>query len=415
MGAAHDDRRGAGGINAPARLCWVVPDDRGGGVVSVAEACCRQAVARGHDATLLLLLAPTGHVAEYASFTIDTLDARPPYRDAPERLMRWLDAHPQDVLLFNGCDHFDAMLPFVPPATRTVYCVHDTAPRYYKAAMARQDGIDAFLAVSENVARAIRPHLTDPAKLFMVHNGTVLPVSLDDVVASPRADDLVFMGGDNPAKGADDVVRLWGELQGRGFGGTLHWFGGVGAAFADRVRQAPGADRIILYGRRPRSEIFAVALRCKVLLMLSRADSFGMVTVEGMGTGCLPVAWDIATGTTEIVDPAYRHFAKLGDFRALAACVEAALATHAALFADATADIIARFSETAMGHRYEAFFDAILARPPVRRARAGERPPPYAPPRRYFQYLPSPVRAAIARITGKWPALGYAVRNLRGL
>ncbi len=402
-------------IAASLRLCWIVPDDLGGGVVSMAEACCRQAVARGHDATLLLLIAPTGHAAEYASFTLDSLDARPPYHDAPQRLMQWLRDNPQDVILFNGCDHFDAMLPFVPQETRTVYCVHDTAPRYYGAAMTHQDSIDAFLAVSDNVARTIRPHLTDPSKLHRVYNGTVLPLPLAEVLASPRDDDLIFMGGDSLIKGAEDVLKLWNTLQNRGFAGELHWFGGVSDAFAERVRRMSGAERIHLHGRRPRSEIFAVALRCKVLLMLSRADSFGMVTIEAMGTGCLPVAWDIETGTPEIVDPQFRHFAALGNFRDLADCVEAALAAHSAQVADATKSVLDRFSEDAMGERYQAFFDLLLVRPPVQRSLAGKNPPPYVPPRRYFQYLPAPVRTAVARIAGKWPALGYAVRNLRGL
>ena len=364
---------------------------------------------------MLLLIAPTGHAAEHPSVTLDSLDAQPPYRDVPERLMRWLTENPQDVVLFNGCDHFDATLPFLPEQTRSVYCVHDTAPRYYRAAVKYQDSIDAFLAVSENVAGTIRPHLADPNKLHKVYNGTVLPIPFADVIASPRENDLIFMGGDSLIKGAEDVLKLWGVLQSRGFAGGLHWFGSVDEAFAERIRQIDGADRIHLHGRRRRSEIFAIALHCKVLLMLSRADSFGMVTIEAMGTGCLPVAWDIATGTPEIVDPPYRHFAALGDFCAVADCVEAALSAHATLFAEATKSVIDRFSEEAMGERYQAFFDTLLARPAVRRPLAGQSPPPYVPPRRYFQYLPAPVRAAVTRITGRWPALGYAVRNLRGL
>lgn len=402
-------------MSSPVRLCWIVPDDLGGGAVSVAEACCRQAVARGHQATLLLLIAPTGHAAEYASFTLDSLYAEPPYQDAPERLVRWLRDHPQDVVLLNGCEHFDETLPFIPQETRTVYCFHDTAPRYYKAAMAHQDSVDAFLAVSQNVARTVGPHLVDQSKLSMIHNGTVLPAPLADVLASSRADDLIFMGGDNPVKGADDALTLWSELQARGFAGTLHWLGGVKPDFAERVRRTVGAARIILHGRQPRSALFAVALRCKVLLMLSRIEPFGMVTIEAMGMGCLPVAWDIESGTTEIVEPAYRHFAALGDFKELATCVQAAIADHDAMFGDATRSVIDRFSEDAMGQRYEAFVDTVLARPPVHRPLAGQAPPAYAPPRRYFQYLPAPVRAAISRFAGRWPALGYAVRNLRGL
>lgn len=402
-------------MTTPLRVCWIVPDDHGGGVVSVAEACCRQASARGMAATLLLLHRPTGHVAEYASFAIDSLNAAPPFAEAPRQLLAWLRDHPQDVVLFNACGEVDDVPPFIPQDVRSVYCIHDTARRYCAPAIRHQDSLDAIVAVSEAVGRLVRPHVARPERMRVLHNGTILPIPIAEVLGAVRSDDIVFMGGGNPSKGSYDALKLWSALQRDGFSGRLHWFDAMDRAFAAEIARAPGAERIVLHGRRPRSEIFATAQACKVMLMLSRAESFGMVTIEAMGMGCLPVAWDIETGTAEVVAPAFRHFAPLGDFAALARCVTAAIDAHPALYEASTRDVRERFSEDAMGERYATLIADLMTRAPVTRPQAGAMPPPFAPPRRYFQYLPPSLRDVVRRVAGRWPALGYAVRNLRGL
>lgn len=397
------------------RACWIAPDDRGGGVISVVEACCRQATQRGIDATMLLLLPPTGHAAEYASFSIESLQAAAPFADAPARLMTWLEANPQDALLFNGCDQFDALLPHVPADSHAIYCVHDTAPRYFSAAVRHQDSLDAIVAVSEAVAKLIRPQLRRPGMLHVVHNGTILPMSEADAEAAARKDDLIFMGGSNPVKGSADVLKLWAALETRGFAGRLHWFGKLTPELEAKIARAAGSGRIELHGRRPRSEVFAAAAQCRVMLMLSRVEPFGMATIEAMGMGCLPVAWDIETGTTEIVAPEFRFFAPLGEFEVLADRVLDACRRHDALFRASMRDVRTRFDESVMGGRYAGLIELLRQNPPVARPLAGTPPPAYRPPVRYYQFLPAPARAAIRNLVGRWPALGHAVRDLRGL
>ena len=303
--------------SSPLRIAWLVPDDRGGGVVSVAQGCCRQAVREGHDATLLLLLPTTGRAGEFGGFKVQSLEAESPYSDAPKKLVDWLRANPQDILMVNGCEQADVAIPQVPSGTRVVYVVHDTADRYFSAALQNESCIDAIVAVSETVAARFRRRLKSPDKLRVIHNGTVFPIALTDVLAAPRNDNLVFLGGDNPAKGAYDVLVLWPLLQGAGFVGELHWFGHLNQGFRERIGRGAAIDRIALRGKQSRSSIFETAVRSKAVLMLSRGEPFGMATVECMGMGCLSVAWDVASGTKEIVGDGEGFFAPLGDFQAL--------------------------------------------------------------------------------------------------
>lgn len=397
------------------KLAWLAPDDLGGGVVSVAQACCRQASAAGHDATLLLALRPRGtHADEFGGFRLETLDSQQPHNDIPVRLVEWLTRNPQDVTILNSCEQADVAMPHVPATTRLVYAVHDTAERYFGPALAYEANVDAVLAVSETVAARFRKRMRDPSKLHVVLNGTVLPDDASPLAPAERGDDLVFLGGEKPIKGAFDCLALWPVLLENGFAGRLHWFGELGPDFAKRVERLPASERIVRYGRRPRREIFEVAAASKVVLMLSRVEPFGMATIECMGMGCLPLAWDIETGTKEIVLGPEGVFAPLGNFKALAAGVFDLLGRHAAQCGSTVDRVRREFSEAAMWSRYEAALTEMMKRPAVTRPLAGTAPDEYRPPLRLFQRLPPGMRTAVRNAAGRWPRLGYLLRDLRG-
>jgi glycosyltransferase involved in cell wall biosynthesis len=397
------------------KLCWLVPDDKGGGVVSVALSCCREARAAGHDVTLLMLLAPTGHIQEHVDFNLASLDVLAPGFDAPKRMVEWLVQNPQDMLFLNGCEQADIAIPYIPIQTRCVYVVHDTAPRYWRPALRHEKQLDVIVAVSHTVANAFRRRLRSPEKLRVLHNGTLFPASVDTPGSVARTQDIIFLGGDSPIKGAYDVLMLWPKLIERGFTGLLHWFGRINQSFADEIAGLPRADAIILHGRVVRSQIFQRAASARVFLMLSRVEPFGMATIECMGMGTVPVAWDVMTGTKEIVQEGYPFFAPLGDYDNLADQVLEACADHPRLCGAAMRRAREHFSEGAMWHRYASLIDATLEQPPADRAKAGQHPPSFRPHIRLFQLLPKELRAAVRSSVGRSARLGYWLRNFRGV
>jgi glycosyltransferase involved in cell wall biosynthesis len=318
------------------------------------------------------------------------------------------------MLVLNGCEQADVAIPYLPAGLRAIYCVHDTAERYFATALRCEADLDCIIAVAETVAARFRSRIKDPCKLHVVHDGTGFPTPLDDALAQSRSDDLVFLGGDNAVKGAHDVLALWPALYASGFGGRLHWFGAVGDDMRKQIAALPAADRIELHGRQPRQRIFDVAGRSKVVLMLSRVEPFGMATIECMGMGCLAVAWDIETGTKEIVGMSEGAFAPLGDYGAIARSVQEVIEMHGRSFALSTARIRRVFGETAMWARYASAFESILAKSPATRVRSGQTPPLYRPPVRLYQLLPSRLREAIRTAVGRSPRTGYALRDFRG-
>ena len=395
------------------RLCWLVPDDRGGGVISVAMSCVRQARAAGHDAVMLLMLEPTGWLDGVTGIRTASLGLKAPANETPRALLAWLERNPQDILLLNGGEQANPIIPYLPSGVRCIYVVHDTAPRYWRDAVAAEADLHGIVTVSKTVADTFRHLLKTPEKLRIIHNGSIFPAmpGLD----IPRADDIVFLGGSSPTKGAGDVLHLWPRLVEKGFSGRLHWFGHIEPAFEKKIAALPEGGRILCLGRTRRDIIFSVASASKVLLMLSRVEPFGMATIEGMGVGCVPVAWDIATGTKEIVTAETGLFAPLGNSIALSRQVMRACAEYTQFAPLATRRARESFSEDVMWRGYAEFFDEVMDPQPQAHSRSGQAPPDFVPARRHFQLLPASVREVVRNFVGRSPRLGYLLRDLRGL
>jgi glycosyltransferase involved in cell wall biosynthesis len=396
------------------KLCWLIPDDRGGGVASVALSCCRQAAQAGYETTLLLVLSPTGWIGTAHDFRVSSLGLSGTARDTPKMLLQWLRDNPHDVLFLNSCGQADIIIPYLPPSIKCVYVVHDTAPRYWCPALAEEDHLEAIAAVSETVASQFRHSMKQTTKLSVILNGCVFPELPE--LNTIRQNELIFLGGDNPTKGAFDAIKLWQKLVKSGFAGKLHWFGHVTPEFRARLEQLPNSDWIHVYGRVTRDVIFSTAASAKVLLMLSRVEPFGMATIEAMSMGCMPVAWDIETGTKEIITANQTGlFAPLGNTQVLAKQVLYACENYQAFEAAVIERARSKFDEAVMWNGYESLIDRISTLEPIQRSKVGQQPTAYTPPLRCFQLVPASTRSAIREFIGRSPRLGYWLRDLRGL
>ena len=395
------------------KLCWLVPDDQSGGVATVAHACCQNLAKSGYDVTLLIVLTPTGRIRSSPNFHFDSLYLIGDAKDTPNALLEWLQANPQDILFLNGCEQADAVIAYLPKNLYCVYVVHDTAPCYWKKAIQEESNLDSIVAVSRAVAQQFKRNLKEPGKLSVIFNGCHF-----SELSSPlerRFNDIVFLGGDKPIKGAFDVLNVWQCLVKLGFPGKLHWFGNLSSDFQEKVLRLPSSEQICLYGQASRDVIFFTASTAKVLLMLSRVEPFGMATIEAMSMGCVPIAWDIETGTKEIIGESETGvFIPLGNTKLLVDKVLDILDRHSEFETAVMHHARTHFNAEVMGQKYEALIQSLAAQPPVHRSKSGQIPPAYQPPVRKFQLLPTPIRSTIRQWIGQSPRLGYWLRDLRG-
>lgn len=392
------------------KLCWLLPSDKSGGISPVALSCCHQAAKAEFETTMLLLATPS-RIDSNKNFRVYSLGLYGSAPEAPAALLQWLKDNPQDVLFFNACGEFDVIIPYVPPNTKCVYVVHDTAPQYWHTALQEEENLEAIVAVSETVAVQFRHRLKQPEKLFVIRNGCVFPEKPE--LNNLRQDELIFLGGDNPTKGAFDVLKLWKQLVKLGFAGKLHWFGNL-SPFRARIDKLPHSERICVYGHVSRDRIFSTATSAKVLLMLSRVEPFGMATIEAMSMGCVPIAWDIDTGTKEIVTATTGLFAPLGKTRALAKQVLYACENYQNFHSAVIEHARSNFDAAVMWKGYESLINQISTFEPIKRSKQGQQPTAYQPPIRRFQLLPPRIRSGIREFIGRSPYLGYWLRDMRG-
>lgn len=395
------------------KLCWLIPDDHSGGVASVAISCCEQAAKAGYETTLLVVLQPTARLlANNFPFRVASLGLEGAAEETPVELIEWLSNHPQDVLFLNACEQSDVVISYLPSTAKCVYVVHDTASRYWKVSVKEEANLDAIVAVSETVARQFRHYLKNPKKLSVILNGCNFPELQQP---TSRKDDIIFLGGDKPVKGAFDGIKLWKKLSNHGFTGKLHWFGYISPSFKTKIKQLPNSEQICIYGQVQRDVIFSIAASSKVLLMVSRVEPFGMATIEAMSMGCIPVAWDIETGTKEIVSANKTAlFAPLGNIEILAKQVLRACEEYEAFANNVIEQARSNFDATVMWKDYESLIQHISSLPAINRSKEGQQPTNYQSPVRRFQLLPSPLRSIIRDVVGRSPQLGYFFRDFRG-
>jgi glycosyltransferase involved in cell wall biosynthesis len=394
------------------RICWLLPDDYSGGIFPVVSSACRHSRKAGHDATLLVVCPPAGNYEAREAEFVHSLNLPPKAPETPERLVSWLSDHGTEALVLNGCEEADPVIPYLPEPVRCIYAIHDTARWYWREAVRFQQAIDAIVAVSELVARAVQPHLADSGKLSIIPNGSSYPPAPGP--RESRADDLLFVGGDDPMKGGGDAVRVWTALQRRGFKGCLHWCGHANAGFVRSLDRLPGRERLVLHGRIPRAGVFDLARRSRVFLALTRAESFGMATVEAMSMGCVPVAWEIETGAQTLVRPNVRgFFAPLGNYEAFASAVLKAIDQRSHLSSAAILRARTEFTQEAMWSGYEQVIRRCGVNRKALRPLAGNKPPRFQARLRLSRILPAWIwKRARALVTNN-PWLAYLLRDLR--
>jgi glycosyltransferase involved in cell wall biosynthesis len=128
------------------------------------------------------------------------------------------------------------------------------------------------------------------------------------------------MGNMDPlVKGIYDLVPILSELGRMQVPSHLIVAGGRNEILESRIRARGLANKVTFLGWVPHKDCYKLAAASDIFLMVSRRESFGMVTIEAMAMGCVPIANDIPSGSQEIIENKKSGFLlALGDARAWA-------------------------------------------------------------------------------------------------
>ncbi len=310
--------------NTPApdlRVAWVISSLGAGGIGPV----CRygaQAVAKnvGCQCTLVSLHEqPDARIDRDSGLRFVSIGMPV---DAPQQFLEWLRNNPQDVVITNDVSKIEPCFPFFPEGVIHIVQMHDSGRRYLNVAIRNQYVIDGVLCVARHIEFKFRARLENAGfqgLVGTVHNGAAFPAPpLRSRHEGPLR--LLFTGNMDPLiKGIFDLPPILHRLNKMEAPVKLTIAGGRNGALESRFKKH-GLDHLVSWaGRVPHDDCYRLAAKSDVFLQTSRHESFGMVTIEAMCMGCVPIAYDIPSGSREIIEQGKSGLlVPLGNFRAWA-------------------------------------------------------------------------------------------------
>jgi glycosyltransferase involved in cell wall biosynthesis len=306
------------------RITSVIPSFAGGGVATVCRYAAEgMATLTPWDVTLLNLHDPKGEFVDPISrlrIVCLGLDG-----NCAQLFLEWLAANPQDLIITSDVSRIEAAFPYLPSTTRHIVQVHDSRRRYREVATRNQAWINGVTCVGHHIETPLSASLEKTSYaglLHAIHNGANFPP------LKPRQPHggplrLLFIGGVEAFKGVFDFVPILCELKKRGVPVTLNLVGGENESLRRVFLRKGVGDMVIWSGRQPHARCYDIAAESDILMMTSRKEAFGMATIEGMSMGCVPIAYDIPSGSIEIIEDGKSGLlVPLGDYKAWAASIE---------------------------------------------------------------------------------------------
>jgi len=285
------------------RVASVIPTASGGGIGPVCLYAAKE-IARqtGWSVTLVCLHDPPAEAhEENTTFRFVSLGLD---QNCPARFLDWLRDNPQDIVITSDVSRIEPAFAFFPPKTVHIVQVHDNLKRYRAVALQSLNTIDGITCVSQHIEEKLRADLIGKdfqGPIRTIHNGAFYPA----VISRPPHSGplrLLYMGRLDAFKGIFDLVAILRKLKKQGTAVILTIVGGEN----DKLRRAferYGLEGLVHWtGVIPHEQCYAIAAESDIFLMTSRKEPFGMVTIEAMSMGCVPLAYDVPSGSAEIIE-----------------------------------------------------------------------------------------------------------------
>ncbi|MCX6966286.1 MAG: glycosyltransferase family 4 protein [Verrucomicrobia bacterium] len=403
------------------RVASIIASQTAGGIGPVCRYAAEGIAKRtGWDVTLLSLHDPVADFIDEASgLRIVGLGLE---GNCACLFLRWLAENPQDVIITSDVSRIEPAFCFLPPITRHLMQIHDSGRRYRDVAVRHAAWVDGVTCVGQHIESSLRKSLDQVGFngiLRAVHNGANFPPPIQ---RQPHDGPLrlLFMGRVEAFKGVFDCVPLLQKLEQLGVPATLNIVGGKNEALRRQFQRKGLEKKVIWTGRVSHAECYEIAAASDIFLMASRKEPFGMVTIEAMSMGCVPIAYDIPSGSTEIIEHGKSGLlVPLGDIRAWAEHIRD-LHRDRKRLAELSSQAIQRarttFNEENMSSNLVGLINDVMLHAhdhPAQRQEGmpEEEPATYRPSPRGYQRLPEGLRLWIRTQMHSNPRLAHWLLN----
>lgn len=288
------------GVN---RVLWVADNLTTGGIGTVCRDAA-QGLARlaGWRATVASLRPPpSDRIDSLTGVRFVALGLR---ENEAQSFLRWLARNPQQFIVTNDVPQIESAFSHFPLETLHIIGLHDSAWRQLDVAVRNSRAADGVLTVARHIQDRLEPALKRVnfrGLLETVHNGAVFPAAPTRTVC-PGPMRLLYMGSMDPFKGIFDLVPILRGLVRLNVPARLTIAGGTHDLLQRQFKRYQLDSLVTWVGWVPHEQCYRLAAEGDVLLMPSRKEAFGMATLEAMSMGCVPLAYDINSGSREIVE-----------------------------------------------------------------------------------------------------------------
>jgi glycosyltransferase involved in cell wall biosynthesis len=242
-----------------------------------------------------------------------------------QAFLHWLARNPQQFVITNDVARMESSFPYFPRETMHIIGIHDSARSHLDLAVRNRAWIDGVACVAMHIEKVLEARMRTASfggLLQTVHNGARFPSEPLRESISNRLR-LLYMGSVDPFKGVYDAIPILLRLRRMGVPVELKIVGGTNDWLRRIVKRKQLDSMITWSGWVTHEDCYRVAAESDVLLMPSRKEAFGMVTIEAMAMGCVPLAYDIRSGSREIIENGLNGLLlPLGDFAAWALAIK---------------------------------------------------------------------------------------------
>lgn len=190
----------------------------------------------------------------------------------------------------------------------------------------RFDGFDGVAILTEMQADDVKARLGDTGNMFVIPNSRALETGPIDGFRDESAG--VLLAQLRPLKQIDHAIRAVAEAR-RNFASPvtldIYGEGAEGPALQALIDRMDVASVVRLKGH---THTPAAAFReSSFSLLTSSSESFGLVILESMSAGCVPIAYDTHYGPSSIINHGVNGFiVEYGNERAMAECIASFMA-----------------------------------------------------------------------------------------
>ena len=206
---------------------------------------------------------------------------------------------PNDILVCNDSLELE-LVNFYGLKNKVVFILHGDLAHYHNTLGAYRSSVDLVLCVSHGLKNKYAPLF--PAIPFGVSHPFLLDLPVKPAASREKLN-CIFIGKFRYLKGADLYLQTVLSYK-----GPMNWTVAAIAYETDQELLDKIPSGVKIYMEQPNEKILEILSDADILIFPSRTEGFGIVVLEAMSRGVVPIVLDIPIGIPDQVVHSFNGF-----------------------------------------------------------------------------------------------------------